>query len=114
MYLDGLTANLPQLPLDTVIERKDNLVKSFDIFDKTVSLTADINFLWVITPCASTKRRHSSHYQLKLPKVDISTIAQIVLGANLKNCYKFPRKSERKQTPAGYPRRERLYSLVDR
>lgn len=46
MYLDGLTANLPQLPLDTVIERKDNLQSFDDIFDKTDSLTADINFLW--------------------------------------------------------------------
>lgn len=47
MHLDGLTADLPQLPLDIVIERKDNLLKSFDaIFEKIDSLTADINFLW--------------------------------------------------------------------
>jgi hypothetical protein len=47
MHLDGITANLPQLPLEIVIERKDNLLKSFDaVFEKTDSLTADINFLW--------------------------------------------------------------------
>src|ERR1700728_1868482 len=47
MHLDGITVDLPQLPLEIVIERKDNLLKSFDaVFEKTDSLTADINFLW--------------------------------------------------------------------
>jgi hypothetical protein len=47
MHTDGSTEHLIQLPLDIVIERKDNLLQSLEaIFEKLDSLASDINFLW--------------------------------------------------------------------
>lgn len=47
MHFDEPAADIPQLPLDIIIERKENLLKSFEaIHEKVDFLTADINFLW--------------------------------------------------------------------
>jgi hypothetical protein len=85
----GLSANTSQLPFDIVIGRKDIVLQSLkNLFENLDIVATQITFCGIITTCASIKLRHSSHWNLKLPRAALSTAVRVVFGAELGGIYR--------------------------